>query len=161
MPRYLISKFLKVADLGGVGCFQRTWTGSSSYQVKFVRDQEDLMKTKEMIMLLRIVRQSLSTNNNSTSLAPEFCCRSCISPTSFPVSEDSSGQLIISDPLLSQLLLLPWLCEAPTADCAKLLYMYLTKTSHLSPEYFEGRTFIIHKSITDVTTSSKFSSVRF
>jgi len=60
MPRYLISKFLKVADLGGVGCFQRTWTGSSSHQVKFMRDQEDLMKTKEMIMLLRIVRQSLS-----------------------------------------------------------------------------------------------------
>ena len=102
------------------------------------------------------------TTTASTSLAPEFCCRSCISPTSFPVSEDSSGQLIISDPLLlSQLLLLPWLCEAPTADCAKLLYMYLTKTSHLSPEHFEGRTFIIHKSITDVTTSSKFSSVRF
>ena len=119
MPRYLISKFLKVADLGGVGCFQRTRTGSSSHQVKFMRDQEDLMKTKEMIMLLRIVRQSLSDQQQQHIPRTQVlwqcrgCCRSCISPTSFPVSQDSSGQVIISDPLLSQL---PWLCEVPTVQ---------------------------------------------
>ena len=54
-----------------------------------------------------------------------------ISPTTFPVSEDSSGQIII-------------------------------RASYLSPEHLEGRTFIIHKSIPEVTTrSSKFSSVKF
>ena len=54
-----------------------------------------------------------------------------ISPTTFPVSEDSSGQVII-------------------------------RASYLSPEHLEGRTFIIHKSIPEVTTrSSKFSSVKF
>ena len=71
-------------------------------------------------------------NNNSTSLAPEYCGNAeDVADPAFrshplPLAEDnvSSGHVVTTDPLLSQLLPLPGLCEAPTVP----------NTPHVTPQ---------------------------
>ena len=108
------------------------WDKFSSSKIFERRPDENTMIENVVEGCSSISIGPVSNNNNITSLAPEYCGNAedvadpafCSNPLSVAEDNVSSGQVVTTDPLLSQHLPLPGLCEAPTVP----------NTPHVTPQ---------------------------